>query len=58
MSTGEEEKQSTDEYVYKHNMVDGVVFPPHITQAQFDLSKTFVTQPTDVFIATYPKSGS
>eukprot|EP00013_Stygamoeba_regulata_P030021 CAMPEP_0177665268 /NCGR_PEP_ID=MMETSP0447-20121125/20962_1 /TAXON_ID=0 /ORGANISM="Stygamoeba regulata, Strain BSH-02190019" /LENGTH=290 /DNA_ID=CAMNT_0019171347 /DNA_START=77 /DNA_END=949 /DNA_ORIENTATION=- len=52
------EAETKQEYTYKYNMVDGVVFPPHITQEQFDLSKSFATQPTDVFIATYPKSGT
>ena len=39
-------------------MVDGVIFPPFISQKRVDELKTFQLRPDDLFITTYAKSGT
>ena len=41
-----------------HNLVDGMMVPPFITQQRVDELKTFKLRPDDVFITTYSKSGT
>jgi len=43
---------------FAHNMVDGVIFPPFISQERVDELKTFRLRPDDLFITTYAKSGT
>ncbi len=45
-------------FSYNHNVVHGVVFPPSITQQRMDDLATFKLRCGDVFIVTYPKSGT
>ena len=42
---------------FNHNLVDGMMVPPFITQQRTDELKTFKLRPDDVFVVTYPKSG-
>jgi len=42
---------------FSHNLVDGMMVPPHITQQRVDELKTLKLHPDDVFVVTYPKSG-
>ena len=46
------------EYGYRYRMVDGVVMPPFITSARYELSRTIETRPGDVCFTSFPKSGS
>eukprot|EP00042_Codosiga_hollandica_P038121 m.307092 g.307092 ORF g.307092 m.307092 type:complete len:320 (-) comp55311_c0_seq6:83-1042(-) len=49
----------TDDIPFFHIMIDKqFIFPPFITQARMDQAKTFPVRPTDVFITTFPKSGT
>ena len=45
---------------FPHNLrlVDGILVPPFVTQQRADELKTFKLRPDDVFVVTYPKSGS
>ncbi len=45
-------------FSFSHNVVNGVVFPPFITQQRMDDLATFKLRRNDVFIVTYPKSGT
>ena len=51
-------KMSTGEYIYKTNIVDGVPFPHFIDKQRMDELRTFRLRTGDVFIVTYPKSGT
>ena len=42
---------------FPHNLVDGVMVPPFITQQRVDELKTLKLRPDDVFVVSYPKSG-
>jgi len=42
---------------FKHNLVDGMMVPPFITQKRVDELKTLKLRPDDVFVVTYPKAG-
>lgn len=47
------------QYTYKHEVVNGTVFPAFITQEKYDLACTRVPlQTDDIIISTYPKSGT
>jgi len=43
---------------FNHNLVDGMMVPPFITQQRVDELKMLKLHPNDVFVVTYPKSGS
>ena len=42
---------------YNHNLVDGMMVPPFITQQRVEELKTLKLRPDDVLVVTYPKSG-
>ena len=42
---------------FNHNLVDGMMVPPFITQKRVDELKTLKLRPDDVFVVTYPKAG-
>ena len=46
------------ELIYKHSVVDGIVFPPHVDQQRMDELKNLQLRPEDLFIVTYPKCGT
>ena len=41
-----------------HNIINGVVFPPMVTQQRMDELKDFALRPDDVMISCLPKSGT
>lgn len=43
---------------YKYRLIDGVVMPPYVTPARYQLSRTLQTRPGDICYVSYPKSGS
>ena len=43
------------ELIYKHSVVDGIVFPPHVDQQRMDEVKDLQLRPEDLFIVTYPQ---
>ena len=43
---------------FKYNIADGVPVPPFLDQQRLDKLKKFPLRPDDVFIVTYPKSGT
>ena len=49
---------SPADYVYRHSVVNGITFPPTITQGRIDELKNFPLRLDDLFIVTYPKSGT
>ena len=54
-SMAEEKK----EYTYKHEVVNGTVFPAFITQEKYDTACSKVPlEEGDIIISTYPKSGT
>ena len=46
------------ELPFKHCIVNGVLFPPFIDQKRMDEMKDFRLRQGDLFVATYPKSGT
>ena len=46
------------ELPFKHNIVNGMPFPPMIDQQRMDELKDFGLRGGDLFIATFPKSGT
>ena len=46
-----------DDLPYVHNIVNGMIFPPVISQKRMDDLKTFQLCSDDVFVTTYSKSG-
>jgi hypothetical protein len=46
------------EHGYKYRLVDGRVMPPFITPSRYALSRTIRTQPSDICLVSYPKSGT
>ena len=43
---------------YKHNIVNGVPFPPFLDQQRMNEMKDFPLRPGDIFIDTFPKPGT
>ena len=43
---------------YKVNLVDGIPFPPFVDQRRIDELREFKLYPDDLFVVTYPKSGT
>jgi len=52
------ELTTRDDLPYTHNIVNGLISSPFITQKRVDDLKTFQLRSNDVFVATYSKSGS
>lgn len=46
------------DFGYKYRLLDGVVMPPYVTPARYELSRTLQTRPGDICYVSYPKSGS
>ncbi len=46
------------EYTYKTNLIDGVPFPPFISQQRMNELRDFKLRSDDLFVVTYPKSGT
>ena len=46
------------ELIYKHSVVNGIVFPIDIGQQRMDELKDFQLRADDLFIVTYPKCGT
>lgn len=46
------------EHGYKFRLIDGVVMPPYVTPARYELSRRLRTRPEDICYISYPKSGS
>ena len=53
-----EEMPKPPGWVYKMNIVDGIPFPPFVTQQHMDKLKKFQLRSDDIILATYPKSGT
>ena len=51
------ELTTRDDVPYPHNMVNGMIFPPFISQKRVDDLKSLQLRPDDVFIVTHTKSG-
>ena len=49
---------SRTDFFYNVNMVNGIPFQPFITQERMDELKDFALRSDDLFIATFPKSGT
>ena len=43
---------------YKYRILDGVIMPPYITPARYELSRRIKTVKGDICFISYPKSGS
>jgi len=48
----------TEEVKFRHSRVNGLVFLPYMTEQRIDDLAKFQTRPEDVFIVSYPKSGT
>lgn len=46
------------DYGYKYRLLDGVVCPPYITPARYELSRTLAVREGDICYTSFPKSGS
>ena len=46
------------ELPFKHNMANGIPVPTFINQQRMDELKDFRLRESDLFVATYPKSGT
>ena len=51
------ELTTRDDVPYSHNIVNGMIFPPFISQKRVDDLKSLQLRPDDVFIVTHAKSG-
>ena len=51
------ELTTRDDVPYSHNIVNGMIFPPFISQKRVDDLKSLQLRPDDVFIVTHTKSG-
>lgn len=49
---------STEELKFKHSRVNGIVFQPFFTKERLHEIKNYPTRNGDVFIVSYPKSGT
>ena len=52
------ELTTRDDVPFAHKIVNEVISPPLFSQKRMDDLKTFQLRSDDVFIDTYPKSGS
>ena len=43
---------------YRFRLIDGVMMPPYVTPAHFELSRTVTLRENDICFCSYPKSGS
>ena len=48
----------TKEIPFRHVKIDGLIWPPFMTEEQLRICNTFPTNPNDVFLVTYPKTGT
>ncbi len=46
------------EYGYKYRVIGGIMLPPYVTPARYEVSRSIATRPNDVCYCSYPKSGS